>query len=304
MMIEGIQEGLKLANKNLQLVLIRIIVSVINLVSLIIFIAIPLVVAIAYLGLDLVQAKDMLPFIVRNPFEFISRYLGLIIFSGISLTFYLMFASVLYIYTLGGALGVLKSSSVNILYKFRFKSFFKEANANFSRLLWIVSLVLLGVIVLLAACIVAGGLTAAVVQGISGSGSTLEVFFSSFAMLTIIVFVMLAVLAGIVFTVYSIVILVIEGKGVMESIGSTFNFLKQYPQALLFYVFLLFGIIAANAIYYGIQLSLISIPAVTPLMYLLNAFFQGYLSIVVWSSLIAYYVKRSDYPVYSSNYEI
>jgi hypothetical protein len=304
MMIESIKEGLALANKNLQLVIIRASVSIINVASLFIFLGFSVIVAITYLGFDLAQAKDLLPFLVRNPFEFVSRYLGIIILLCISLMFYLTFASLLYIYSLGGTLGVLKGSAVNIQYKFRFLSFFKEANTHFSRLLWLVSLVLLGVTAIFLVFLIMGLITVAVVQIITDSGSTFEIFFNSFALLTTVIFSITFILTGFIFTVYSLVILVTDGKGIKESIGGTYNFLRQHPQALLFYVILFIAIIGANTVYYGIQVSFAVIPVMAPFIYLFNAFFQSYLSIIVWSSLIAYYVKVSDYPVYLSNYEI
>ncbi|GBD97143.1 MAG TPA: hypothetical protein ENG83_15810 [Nitrospirae bacterium] len=304
MIIESIKEGFKLANNNLQLVLMRIAVTIINLIVLFIFIGLPVIAAIAYLGFDLAQAKDLLPFLVKNPFEFISKYLALMFIIGTSFVFYLIFTSTLFLYALGGTLGVLKNSAVNIQYKFSISSFFKEANINFSRLFRLVSLLLSGVIVLFLLFIVSGVIVAVVMQAVTEAGSALEMFFSSFAMLTIVIFSIIIVAAGFIFAVYSMIALVIEGKGVMDSIRSAFDFLKKMPQALLFYVILFIGIIAVNVIFYGIQLSFSVVPVMTPLIYLLNVFFQNYLAIVLWSSLIVYYIKGTDYPVYYAGYEI
>ena len=78
MIIETIKDGFKLANRNLQLVIIRIIVTFINLAGLIVFLALPVLVAIAFLGFDIDQATDMLPSMLDNPFDIVSRYLGLV----------------------------------------------------------------------------------------------------------------------------------------------------------------------------------------------------------------------------------
>ena len=304
MIIESIKKGFKLANKNLELVLLRIAVTIINLIVLFIFLGLPVIAAIAYLGFDLAQAKDLFPFIVKSPFEFISKYLTLMFIIGISFVFYLIFTSTLFLYTMGGTLGVLKNSAADIQYKFSMASFFKEANINFSRLFRLVSLLLSGVIALFLLFIVSGVIVAVIMQAVTETGSAFEMFFNSFAMLTIVIFSVIIVVAGFIFSVYSIIALVIEGKGAMESIRRASAFLKKNPQAFLFYVILFTGIIAANVIFYSIQLSFIAAPVMTPLIYLLNVFFQNYLTIVLWNSLIVYYIKGTDYPVYYSGYEI
>jgi hypothetical protein len=279
-------------------------VTIINLISLFVFIGLPIIAAIAYLGLDLSRAKDLLPFIVKNPSELVSKYLGLFFLVGMSFIFYLIFTSILFLYTLGGTLGVLKSSAVNIQYKFRLSSFFKEANINFWRLLWLVSIAFLGVIVVFLILMISGAIVAAIQHAFTGVESTLEMFFSSFVMLTVIIFSIIIVLVGFIFAVYSVVILIIEGNGVTDSIRRTFIFLKQTPQALLFYLILLIGMISASAVLYGLQISFSAILVMAPLIYIVNALFQNYLVIFIWSSLIVYYIKGSNYPVYDTEYEI
>ena len=304
MIIESIKEGFGLANNNLQLVLLHIAVTIINLIVLFIFLGLPVIAAIAYLGFDLAQAKDLLPFLVRNPFEFVSKYLALMFITGVSFVFYIVFTSTLFLYALGGTLGVLKNSAVNIQYKFSMASFFKEANINFSRLFRLVSLLVSGVIVLFLLFIVSGVMVAVIMQAVTESGSALEMFFSSFSVLTIVVFSIIIVAAGFIFSVYSMIALVMEGRGVMDSIRRASGFLKQMPGAFLFYVILFIGIIAVNVVLYTIQVSFIAAPLMTPLIYLLTAFFRNYLRIVIWSSLIVYYIKGTDYPVYYAGYEI
>ncbi len=304
MITECIKEGFNLANKNLQLVFISVAVSIINLISLFVFLGLPVIAALVYLGFDLAQAKDMLPSLVNDPSEFITKYLGVLFLIGTSFVLYLTFTSVLSIYSLGGTIGVLKDSSVNIRYKFSLSSFFKEAKINFSRLLWLISLVFLGVIILFIGFMVTGGIAAAIVNAVTESKSALEIFFSSFALLTIIIFIIIVVFVGLVFGVYSVVVLVTDGKGVMESVGRTFNFLKQTPQALLFYLILIIGFITANAVFYGIQIAVSVIPFFIPLVYIINTIFQSYLAIVVWSFLIVYYVTSSNYHARHAVYEI
>ncbi|MBI4682521.1 MAG: hypothetical protein HY757_05395 [Nitrospirae bacterium] len=304
MIKECVKEGFNLANKNLHLVFIQIIVSLINLVSLFIFIGLPLIAAILYLGFDLTQAKDMMPSLMTDPIEFITKYIWVVVLIGTSFLFHLIFRSVISLYTLGGTLGVLKDSAVNIQYKFSLSSFYKEAKINFSPLLWLLSLVFLAIIIFFIGFIITGGILSALVSVITEPESTLEIFLSSFSLMTIIVFSIVIGVAGLVFGVYSIVVLVTDGKSVMDSISGTFDFLKRTPGAVLFYLILIVGFITVNAVFYGIQILVSVIPFIIPLVYIMNAFFQGYLAIALWSSLIVYYVKNTNHPVYSTGYEI
>ncbi len=303
-MTECIKDGFRIANKNLQLVFVRIAVSIINLISLIVFLGLPVVIAVIYLGIDLAQARELLPFMITNPFEFMAKYLGVMFMIGTAVIFYLTFASVLMLFALGGTLGVLKSSAVNIQYTFSLSSFFREARTNFSPLLRMLSLVFLAVIVFLIGVMITVGITAAVVSSLSGSGGTLEMFLSSFAVMTAAVCSTIAALAGLVFAVYSMVVIVIEGTGVMDTIDRTFAFLKQRPGAFIFYLIMIAGLITLNAVYYGMQIFGSVMPLFTPLIYIMNVFFQNYLAVVVWGALINYYLKAVNYPVYSSTYEI
>ncbi len=304
MIRECIREGFKLANKNVQLVIISTVVSIINLVSFFVILGLPVVAALVYLGFDLAQARDMLPSILKDPSELVTKYLGVIFLLVTSFVLYLTFTSVLYVYALGGTLGVLKDSVVNIQYKFSLSSFFEEAKINLSRLMGLITIVMLGVLVLFIIFMIAGGIAAGVINTVTKSKSMLEMFFSSFALLSIVVFSIVVIFAGLVFGVYSLVVLVTDGKGVMDSMGRTYNFLKQTPEALLFYLILIVGFITANAVFYGIQIAVSVIPLFVPLVYVINTVFQSYLAIAVWSFLIVYYVKKSNYHVRHAAYEI
>jgi len=304
MIRECIREGFKLANKNVQLVIISALVSIINLISFFIILGLPVIAALVYLGFDLTQARDMFPSILKDPSELIANYLGVIFLILTSFILYVAFTFVLYVYALGGTLGILKDSAVNTGFEFSLASFFKEARINLSSLLGLISLVMLGVMALFILFMVTGGVAAGVINAVTKSRSMMEMFFSSFALLSIVVFTVMIIFAGLVFGIYSVVVLVTDGKGAIDSISRTYNFLKQTPEALLYYLVLITVFVAANAVFYGIQIAVSVIPLFMPLAYIINTVFQSYLAIVVWSFLIVYYVKKSDYHARHAAYEI
>lgn len=308
MVIECIKEGIKLTNRNLQLILVRIAVAVINIAALLIFIGVPIVVAITYVGFDFAHAGDLLPEFLGDPFEVVSKYIGLTILFVVSLIVYIMFSSTLFLYALGGTLGTLKNSVVNSRYRFSLALFFREANRNFSRLLWLLSLVSFVIIAALILLTIMGGIVFAVNHSVSGAESMLETFLNSFMIVFITIIAVIIFLVAIVFAIYSIVISIIEGKGAVDTVKKTFEFLGQNPHAILFYLVLLSVIITVSLIFYGFQIPVRLVPLMLPFFdiffYIINAFFHGYLVLIMWSSLTVYYVKKTDYPVDDTGYEI
>ncbi len=304
MIIETIKDGFRLANRNLQLVVVRIIVTMINFAGLIVFLGLPVLVAIAFLGFDIAQAKDLLPSFMDNPLDVISRYLGLIFLIVAALILYLFFSSMLILYSYSGMMGVLRSSAVDTQYKFNVSIFFKEAGRNFFRLFRVLSLVLLISLTLIIATLVIGGIGAAIMKSVSGAETTMEVFFNSFVTIFIIILSIVIILTSMIFTVFTLVISVVTMEGALACMSRAYNFIKDKPQSLLFCVILFAGIITVNAVFFTLQIPMQVMPFMMPLVYLLNALGQSYMIIVMWSALIMYYMKSTNYPVYNAGYEI
>ncbi len=304
MIIETIKDGFRLANRNLQLIVVRIIVTLINLASLAVFLGLPVLVAIAFLGFDLAQAKDLLPSIIDNPFEIVSRYLGLVFLLVAALISYLIFSSMLLLYSFSGVIGVLRSSAVNTQFTFSVSSFFQEAGRNFFRLFRLLSLVLLIILAFITFTLIAGGVFVAVMKSVSGTETNIEVFFSSFMTIFITIISIAVILVSIIFAVFSMVISVVTMEGARASMSKAYSFIKDKPQSLLFCTILFLGIITANALFFSLQIPIQFMPFIMPLVYLLNALGQSYLIIVMWSSLLMYYIKTVNYPVYAAGYEI
>ncbi|MBI5676174.1 MAG: hypothetical protein HZC48_10185 [Nitrospirae bacterium] len=294
MIIECIKEGFNITNRNWQLIFVRIITVFINIIALLIFFGVPLLVALLYLGIDIASAKDIFPSMIDDPSQFFAKYLGLLFVFIAAVLFFFTFASLLSLYTLSGTIGVLKTASLNASYRFSMSSFFNEANKHFSRLFWLLSLLLLGITLLLAAFLLFGVIGAAVVHSLALSQSTLLVFLSTFIILSGITFGSIFLFAAIVFMFYCTLISVVEEEGSSDSIKRTFYFLKKMPGAFMLYFILFVGLVAANAV-------LMPLSWMTVVFSLIGAFLQSYLMIVFWSALIVSYVKWRDNPVPKNN---
>jgi hypothetical protein len=306
-MIEYLKEGFTLANRNLQLVFVRISASIINLIGLIVCLGLPAVLALTYLGFDIIHAKNLLPYFMERPYEFLSRYMALIIFLGVSVILYLLFVSIVIIYTLGGVLGVMRNFAVSAQHRFKLSSFFREANKNFPRLCWLLSIESLVFSVLFLVLFVAGAAAAGSLRGFSGIGSLPAVFFHSFALMSIAVFGVIIFMICLLFMIISVIVSAVEEKGAADTLKKTVGFLKGNPGAFLFSGILLTAVIGVNAGFFAVRVSFNMFPLFifgNIVLSVINAVLQNYLVVIAWGSLVVYYVRVTNYPASSGSYEI
>ena len=305
MITDCIKEGFALANRNLQLVAIRIVVKLINLFAMLIFMVVPLVAIIAYLGIDLANADKLLPLLLNDPLEFILKYSGAILIALISLVFCLTIVSLIDLYVIGGTIGVLRSATAESDYKFSLSSFFKESGSNFARLFWLLSLLLLILSLTLIIMSVAGGAGIIAAQTLKYSESLIGIFLSSMLTVTSIVVSIFVIIAGFMFAFYSMIISVMEGKGSTYSIRVACGFLKSRPQAMLLYLILFAGVIAIHIIFFGVKIPFNMVPFLAPFINIaitiINVVFQSYVAVFMWSSLIVYYLKVNTVRDFDSN---
>jgi len=308
MILESIKEGFALTNKNLQVAVIRVVSAIISFITLIFSIALPVIASIFYLGLDIASAQELWPVLLQNPLAFVSRYLGVITLLGFSLICYIIFASMLYIYVLGGSVGVLRNAAVNLNFKFSLASFLREAGENFGRLCRMLSLVSLLLIVLIIAFLLISSFVTVIVNLISGSTTFIGVYFKSLLLVAVVIFGAITFIASFVFSVYAVVACVIERAGAVDTLKKTFNFLKDKPMSFVYCLLLFAGAVVLNILLFTFRVPFSFVPLLGPAMGIVLSFMsvliQSYISVALWASLIAYYVKITDYPVYSAEYEI
>ncbi len=293
------------------MILLKMAVVLINLLGLFLFIGIPVFIAIAMLGIDLAQVKYLLPELVENPSSILSKYIGLVMLVFISFILYLTVVSVLILYIFGGTLGVLRNAALNMQYKFSFSSFFEEAKKLFFPLLWLFSIALLFVS---AFVFIFGIFTAVVIYVLLAyrdSGTAFSVFITYFLGLLIIFFSVIGTLACLIFTVYASLALAVKEKGVIDSFKNAWNFVKNKPFAFLFYIILVIGVTAANLLLVILGASLSAVPLTGLILgipyRILSFVVQSYLGVLMWASLLIYYIKNISPPAYgdtSLSYDI
>lgn len=291
MIISSITQGFQLSNRNLELVFLRLAASALNLFVLAIFLAVPAVAAVAYLGFDLAHAANLLAYLTENPVEIVSRYLGLLLLFALALSLFLLCSSMLFVYILGGTLGVLRISAMSSGTSFSFSVFVSEANRNFFRIfrLFVLLLPLIAVIALIFA--VSWKTAAMAAHSFMGGPGFAGAFFSTFLSLLSVITGLILIVLSLICAVYSVVMCVVRQCGGIDSIRQTVHFLSEKPRALLLYPVLLLGVVFLNITFYGIEASLAALPVFaipfSIVFFIANVFFQSYISVVVWGALVA-----------------
>jgi hypothetical protein len=308
MIIECIKQGFSLTNRNWQLVIVRIVAALINIFLLFLFIGVPVFLAIVALGIDLAQTKDAFPDLLSNPGEVIPKYIGLIVLFMVSVILYTTVVSVITLYVFGGTIGTLRNAAFSLREQFSLSSFFQEAKLLFFPLLWLYSFILLVATGLLIVFGILAGIIIFFIHAYGEQRSGLTVFITSFFTLLLAFLVITSSLGGLIFTVYSTVALVIEKKGVMDSLKRAWEFLKNRPAGFLFYLILMFGILGVNIIVlvFGGVIQFIPVVGIFVSIPYQLAYYtlQVYLGIVMWSSVLMYYLKGTNQPVYDAMYDI
>ncbi|MDO8281412.1 MAG: hypothetical protein Q7U10_02100 [Thermodesulfovibrionia bacterium] len=306
MFTESINEGFRLTHRNPQLIYIRIALVFINIAIFLIMVGAPVFTAASRIGMDMAHAGDLFYTFLKDPVEIFSRYLGFLLIIFISFIICLTFISLLHIYVLSGTLGVLKKSAIVKGYRFSFSSFFKEAGDHIFPLMWMICLTTTVFFIISVIFFILSIIGMDIKESISGRGLFIKDFMISFSVLFVIVFGLIASVASLIFTVYSMVVAVVETGGVISAAKKTFAFLMDKPSAFIFLIVLIAGFIGANVILllFSAPLSMLSGIKISIAAAVLNSILQSYMMLVMWSALTAFYIKAAKHGVSEINYEI
>lgn len=308
MFMESIKEGFRLTHRNSQLVYIRMALGLINIIGFFLIVGGPAAAAAKSIGMDLSNASGLFNTLLKDPFDILSKYLVLLLIIFVAFIVYLIFSSLLHLYVLSGTLGVLKNSVTDMRYSFSFSSFLSESGKHFFPLMWLMSVTFMGLFLVLTVFLILSIIGFDIREPVSGAGSFINVFVSSFINLAFVVFGSIISLAAFVFVVYSMAVSVIEGSGVMNSLRKTSIFLKDRPSAFIYYFVLFFGIFAVNVLILLFEVPMGMASDGRLLMTLMAAFtgiaIQSYLMVALWSCLIVFYVKATNLIVHQPAYDI
>lgn len=295
MIIECIKEGFHITHKNWQVILLRLAVMFLNFIGFLLFMILPVVIAFVYFGMDIFNTDSLLN-ILKNPMELFSKYVGLAIFILLAFIFYLCFASVLIMFVLGGTLGVLRNSAFDSQCKFSFASFWEEGKKLFFPLISFSVIAFLGFIVISVILSILGAVSFFLIYAYGGKGASLTIFLTYFLILMLIFSGITVILGAFTLVTYGMTALVVDRVGSMDAFRRGITFIKNKPNALLFYATLVISFILVNLILLSLSFPFRIIPVVGPLInipyQLISYAIQSYLTVVMWGSLLIFYIKN------------
>lgn len=296
MIFEYIKEGFHLTHKNWQVILLRLFIALLNILGFIFFMVLPVAVTLASIGVEFSDRGSLLE-LLRDPGGFLSGYSGAVVFILLAFIFYLSFASILVVFTLGGTLGVLRNSALDPEYRFSLRSFFEEGKSLFFRIIGFsaITLPVFIVPVIILAVLGAGGFS--FLHKYGDGGSLVVLFLTYFLSLLLAISGIVVLLGTLTLITYGMIVLAVERISPMDTLKRVVGFIKENPGAVLFYI-LLVGALMIISVLLNLPLHmtqgttgiLIDIP-----YQLVSYALQAYLTVVLWSCLVVFYIRTTKY---------
>jgi len=293
--IEAIKDGFGLVHRNWQLVLIQIGMVLVSSIGFFIVVGIPLAIAFIIFGIDLTgltTVTDILR-ILKEPFDLVSRYLGLFLLVIASFLLYIIMVAMLGIYVFGGSIGVIGRAIKDRHLKFNMRTFFDEAKRLFLRVLGFTAAI--GLIVIAAAFVlgILGGGVKSLVSFAQSQDSTLSLFLGTFFSLILITILSIFILGILSVTLYGVASLFFKNTGSLKSLWEAMHYLARHPNAFWLYTILWVGYVLISFLLILLSHSFIFVPVIGPIFsfpyQLISYIFQTYLGLAVIATVFSYY---------------
>jgi hypothetical protein len=296
-----LKEGINTVHKNWQLLIIQFLSLFLSCISFFVIVGIPVVFAFVILGIDLTEVlryKDIIE-ALRGTTGLFHKYFGMAIVILLSLFLYLFFVLTLWIFVLGGTIGVLRRSILDINYKLNFKSFYLEGKSFFIPVFFFTNII--GIIFIICAFILGflGGAASNMIESAKGQEFALSIFLGIFFSLLILSVGVLLIIFILSVTVYGMAYLSFNpSKNPFHIIKETLKYIYEHPSSLGFYAILLVGYVVVGFLVILIASPVVLIPVVGPFLSVPFQIFtyavQVYVGLIILSAAFHYY-KRTGF---------
>jgi hypothetical protein len=295
--ISTIKEGIHTVHKNWQLILIQFASMLLSCISFFTIVGIPIAIAFIMFGLDLTEIlrlKDLVS-AFKGSVELLGKYFAMAIVIILSLIIYLAFIVVLWIFTISGTIGVLKNSILNTGYRFNLRAFFAEGRGFFFPVFFFSAIIALIFITLTFILGLLGGGASTIIEMAKTREATLALFLGVFFSLIILSIGVFLIIVTLSVAIYGIAHLAFNKSRAWETIKETARYLYSMPSSIGFYAFLLIGYMIVGFLVILIGSPFTLIPVIGPILslpyQLITYVIQGYVSLIMLSSIFRYYYK-------------
>jgi hypothetical protein len=290
---DSVKEGFGVVHRNWPLILMRVGASVLNCLGLVIFVGIPLAVAVFILGFDLSEASRLTDFlsIIKSPSEIAQKYMGLILIVTAGVLIYLTIATFVWIFVFGASMGVLADATTKPSFRFTTGAFFAEGRRLFKPILGYtaaVGLIMIGGVLLFG---LLGGVSAALLLYLKETGAFLAVFAGVFIALFLLLLGLAFTAGFLALTLYGSAMIAFKGGGAFRTMNEAFLFLKDNPSSFGGYCLMLAGYMVAAFAFavlgYPFQaIPILNVIFIIPLQ-LLSTAVHSYLGLVMSAAVLS-----------------
>jgi hypothetical protein len=294
---DAFKAGFRVINRNLPLVAVQIVAMIINIAGLIFLVVLPIVIAIAIMGIDITMLSDMktLPYSIGG---YIGRYFFLFLIGIFFILLYLLIVTTFALYVFGASSGVLAHSVQYPSEKLSLKLFFSEGNRLFLPMIRYMTAASLLFLLLLVVGILVLIPLFTVIESIKSMNMTAGFFFGIFFILLALSVMLFAITACLAVFFYGSAILIFRGKKAFASIKEAARYLYRRQNAYWLYCLLLGGSVGLSLVLALVGMPMSAIPVIGPLFsipyHLLTYVIQTYFSLFVTSAIFVFYFSTEE----------
>jgi hypothetical protein len=288
-------EAFRIVNRNWQLVFVQLASLFISFISFFVIVGTPIAVAFIIFGLDLtdmLKQQDIAE-AIKGSAALFSKYFGIALVILLSLVFYLVFNIMLWIFTIGGTVGIIKDYVVGGIKQFSLKQFYWDGRKFFISMLIFTTVIGLIFTVIAFLLGLMGSSAYSISNSAADSGSKMLIFLSTFLYLLLISAGILLIVVSMALIVFGIANIVFNRMKAVETIKATTSYLYENPFAILFYGLLIFGYASVVFLAVLIGSSFTAIPFIGTIMtfpYQITLYMvQAYMNLVMFAAVFIYF---------------
>jgi len=297
--LSTIREGVAVANKNWQLIIVQFLFMILSFLSLLVIVGLPLAVAFVIFGLDLTEIlrqRDLMG-VFSIASSMLRKSLPIVLFVILGFILYLASIIALWIFAFAGTIGSIAKTILNGQ-KFGMKYFWSEARRLFFPVFVFSNVVGFGFAII---AMVMGILSESARQIISiaeTQEATLSVFLSIFFFLVLLSIGLFLFFLTIEITFYGCGYLVFSRPRPFKALRQIMSYLYRTLSAHVLMGILIIGYLAAGSVVVTVTSLLAMIPSIGPALampfQLISQAAHAYVSLVILASLFLHYYK-TDY---------
>jgi len=299
--LSTIREGVAIANRNWQLIVVQFLFMVLSFVSLLVIVGMPLAVAFVIFGLDLTEIlrqRDLMG-VFNIATSMLKKSLPIVLFVILGFILYLASIVALWIFAFAGTIGSIAKTILNGQ-KFNIRFFWAEARRLFFPVFIFSNVVGFGFAILAMVMGILSESARQIIAVAETQEATLAVFLSIFFFLVLLSIGLFLFFFTIELTFYGCGYLVFSRPRPFRAFRQTMSYLYRTLSAHLLMGILAVGYLAAGSVVLTVTSLLAMIPTVGPALampfQLLSQAAHAYVSLIILASLFLHYYKTGYLP--------